>query len=100
MLSGLLCLMAYSIPSILISDPATLHTFLFRFSDPDKLEWVVCSGWGFLLVGFMLVLGFFSPFSLALFLHGNALKSMDTLKDWCKGVLCSGLCLDSLLGCF
>lgn len=47
--------------SFILSDPATLHTLPFRFSDPDKLGWVVCSGF-FCLVGFMLVLGFFAHF--------------------------------------
>lgn len=98
MLSGLLCLMPYSILSILISDPATLHAFPVRFSDPDKLGWVVCLGFCW-LVGFILIWGF-SAFSLAFFLCGKALNSMDNLKDWCKGVLCSGLCSGSLLSHF
>lgn len=85
--------------SFILSDPATLHTLPFRFSDPDKLGWVVCSG-VFLLGWFYVGLGFFFPFSLALFLHENALNSMDTLKDWFEGVLCSGHGSDSLLGFF
>lgn len=36
--------MLYSVPSILISDPATLHAFPFRFSDPGKWGWMVCLG--------------------------------------------------------
>lgn len=99
MLSGLLCWMPYSISPILISDPASSHSFPFIFSDSDKLGRVVCSGlFLLLLVGF--ILGAFFPFSLSLFLHDKASNFRDTLKDWCKGVLCSGLCLGSLLGCF
>lgn len=46
---------------VVISDPASLHTFPFRFSDPDTLGQVVCSGF-FLLVGFILVSGLFPLF--------------------------------------
>lgn len=42
----------------------------------------------------------FSPFSLALFLYDKPSNFRDTLKDWCKGAPCSGLCSGSLLGCF
>lgn len=51
--------------SFILSDPATLHTLPFRFSDPDKLGWVVCSG-VFLLGWFYVGLGFFFPIFLGL----------------------------------
>lgn len=40
---------------VVISDPASLHTFPFRFSDPDTLGQVVCSGFffiGWFYIGF------------------------------------------------
>lgn len=61
-------------------------------------DWVTLISWGeWFAQGFFGWFGLywfqgFPLFFLPMFLRGKALNFMDTLKDWCKGVLCSGLC--------